>query len=110
MAAVERPELTVRPEWGQTGDVFFPVAALVEGEWWVLRINNFPNHPLWTLFVGGRPRFDLDDAPATWANPAGRDHKKMPADLAAEALRPVQEFVAYGSEYGVPCRNPRCCG
>ena len=49
MNDVERPELHIRPEWGQTGNVYFPVAAVVNGEWWVLRINNFPDHPLWTL-------------------------------------------------------------
>ncbi|GGM57615.1 hypothetical protein GCM10012275_30990 [Longimycelium tulufanense] len=107
---MEWPELTVRPEWGQTGNVYFPVAARVEGVWWVLRINSFPDHPLWTLFVDGRRRFDLNDAPPNWANPAGRDHKKLSTEVSAEALAPVRSFVAYGSELGRPCRNPFCCG
>lgn len=108
MNDVERPELHIRPEWGQTGNVYFPVAAVVNGEWWVLRINNFPDHPLWTLFVNGERRFDITDTPTTWANPAGREHKKLPPEVAAEALRPVERFVAYGSEIGCPCQEI-CC-
>jgi len=32
----------------------------VDGQWWVLRINSFPDYPIWTLFGGGERRFDVD--------------------------------------------------
>jgi hypothetical protein len=75
----------------------------------VLRVNHFPDHPLWTLFIDGKRRFDLDDAPPRWGRPAGAVLALADAD-AEEALAPVRDFVAYGSEVGRPCTNLFCCG
>lgn len=105
-----RPELLARPNWRRTGNAYFPVAALVDGRWWVLRINGFPDHPLWTLFVDGERRFDIDDAPAAWGEPADRSAPSLDDDTAERIVAPVQDFVAYGSEVGEPCDNPFCCG
>jgi hypothetical protein len=82
----------------------------VNGEWWVLRINAFPDHPLWTLFVAGERRFDVDDVPRPWGHPADANLPVLEAEQAAEALADVTGFVAYGSEAGNPCDNPYCCG
>ena len=42
--------------------------AIVQGHACRLRINDFPDEPLFTLTVGSN-RFDLDDAPAGWKIP-----------------------------------------
>ena len=106
----EHPELHEHPEWRQTGNAYFPVAARVHGRWWVLRINSFPDHALWTLFVDGERRFDIDDAPDPWGNPAAETHPSLNDRDRDDALAPVKAFVAYGSEVGEPCENPYCCG
>jgi hypothetical protein len=105
-----QPELGQRPAWKRTGNAYFPSAALVDGQWWVLRLNSFPDHPLWTLFVDGACRFDVDDAPATWGQPADDSLPHLSDQEAAEVLRPVRHLLAYGSETGDPCDNPFCCG
>lgn len=103
-------EFRVKPSWQRTGNAYFPTAARVDGKWWVLRVNAFPDHPLWTLFVGGERRFDLDDAPSSWGAVAGDDLPHLDAEEARNALSKVRDFVAYGSEVGEPCDNPFCCG
>ena len=84
----------------------FRYAAEVDGVWWVLRINPFPDHPLWTLFVDGRPRLDLDGTPPAW------DLREAPAldeATARIAVAPVEAFAVYGSEVSRPCDDPFCC-
>ena len=76
----------------------------------MLRVNNFPDHPLWTLLVDGQRRFDVDDAPAAWGNPADSSLPPLTLTEATDALSPVRTFIAYGSEVGQPCDNPFCCG
>ena len=104
------PEMHVRPQWRRTGNTHFPVAAIVEGHWWVLRINSFPDHPLWTLFVDGVRRFDIEDAPATWGQPADQSAPLLESRTAEEIVAPLRDFESYGSEIGEPCDNPFCCG
>jgi hypothetical protein len=106
---VSHSELTARPRWYRTDDPCFPVAAQLNGGWWILRLNDFPDHRLWTLFVGGQRRFDIDDVPATWGKPSCTT-AVLEAHDARAALAPVRDFVAYGSEIGQPCDNPFCCG
>ena len=106
---MEYPELAVQPPWRRTGNAFFPIAARVKGQWWVLRINSFPDHPLWTLFVDGGRRFDIDDAPSAWGDPS-KTVTFLDAAEASEAVRPVGHLEAYGSEASQPCDNPFCCG
>lgn len=110
MARQLPPEWDARPSWRRTGDPYFPVAALVDGRWWVLRVNSFPDHPLWTLFVDGERRFDVDDAPPAWGRPADPSLPRLDGELVGEVLAPVEGLIAYGSEVGQPCDNPFCCG
>ncbi|WP_280506231.1 hypothetical protein [Nocardia farcinica] len=100
---------TARPRWRRTGDARFPVAARVAGKWWVLRINPFPDHDLWTLFVDGAARFDLTAVPESWGEPSQTRRRLWPG-RARRVLRPVRGFAVYGSEVGEPCDNPFCCG
>ncbi|HVF04962.1 MAG TPA: hypothetical protein VNA20_08990 [Frankiaceae bacterium] len=105
-----RSEFGVSPAWRRTGNPYFPTAARVDGRWWVLRVNSFPDHPLWTLFVDGERRFDVDDAPARWGTPADDGLPKLAPAEVTEALAGLSDLVAYGSEVGTPCDNPYCCG
>ena len=70
MGTASHSEFLVRPQWHETGDACFPTAARVDEQWWVLRVNAFPDHPLWTLFVEGERRLDVDDTPPAWGRPA----------------------------------------
>jgi hypothetical protein len=107
---VQVDEADARPHWCRTGSAYFPFAAQVSGAWWVLRINNFPDHPLWTLFVDGVRRYDIDDLPPAWGNPASRNNPHLDSRTAADVLAPISAFVPYGSEVGQPCDNILCCG
>jgi len=107
---VSHVEIEQRPAWQRTGNAFFPVAARMRGGWWVLRLNNFPDHPLWTLFVRGERRFDVDDTPKAWGRPSDPKLSLLSDADAVDALAPVKDFIAYGSEVGRPCDNPFCCG
>jgi hypothetical protein len=109
LGRVDHPELTAQPRWRRTGNAFFPVVARVSGQWWVLRMNDFPDHPLWTLFVDGERRSDIDDTPPAWGKPS-KTVTFLEANDASGALTPVRHFVAYDSEIGQPCDNPFCCG
>ena len=56
----------VQVTWRETDDVDFPYEALVNGELWKLRINDFPEEPLFTLFIGEKEIGHLDDWPPYW--------------------------------------------
>ncbi|MFF3394412.1 hypothetical protein ACFYW1_26175 [Streptomyces sp. NPDC002669] len=103
-------ELRAEPRWRATGNTSFPAAAEVGGRWWVLRLNCFPDHPLWTLFVDGVGRFDTDGTPPAWGRPLTPSAPPLDARTGAELLGPLLDFAAYGSEAGDPCDNPFCCG
>ncbi len=45
----------------------FPFKATVDSHSWKLRINDFPNQPMYTLFIDNQPILTFDDKPATWS-------------------------------------------
>jgi hypothetical protein len=103
--------LTRPVEWRQADEAVFAYAARVDGAWWVLRRNSFPDHPLYTLFVAGVVAGDVQDlrtrAPA-WdldvtSRPALTDEQR------AEALESLRGLAQYGSEVGRPCDGDWCC-
>lgn len=55
--------------WSESGDPMRPLSAEVDGQSWVLRINDFPAEPLFTLFVDGEELGDLNEPPANWRMP-----------------------------------------
>lgn len=55
--------------WQETPDPFFPYAALIDGKRWVLRLNDFPEEPMFTLFVDSEEIGSFDDAPECWVLP-----------------------------------------
>lgn len=67
-------QLRAEVEWRETDDPEFPFESQIEGETWRLRLNDFPEEPMYTLFVGEDAIGDLDDWPKTWREaprPAG---------------------------------------
>lgn len=52
--------------WNETGDVFFPYEADVDGKRLSIRINDFPEEHLYTLLVDGEEVCDFDDWLENW--------------------------------------------
>ena len=52
--------------WVKTVDVDFPYETKVNEVLWQIRLNDFPEEPLYTLFIQGKPLFDFDDWPHNW--------------------------------------------
>lgn len=56
--------------WQETSDASFPYSASVDGDRWELRVNDWPDHPsVYTLFINGRLRREIDDWPTAWTRP-----------------------------------------
>jgi hypothetical protein len=55
--------------WEESEDVDFPYKADVDGIRWRLRINDFPDEPLFTLFIENQEWGHFDDLPPTWSIP-----------------------------------------
>ncbi|WP_459719826.1 hypothetical protein [Actinophytocola sp. KF-1] len=102
--------LTRAVVWRRTGAPVFVHAARVDGAWWVLRRNSFPDHPLFTLFVAGRVAGDVNDvrarAPAWDLEVGGRP--AVTEEERAELLAPLRGLGPYGSEVGRPCDGDWC--
>lgn len=58
--------------WEHIGDGELPYRAHVDGRTFVVRVNDFPAEPLYTLLVDGDPLTDLEDWPAAWVRPPVR--------------------------------------
>jgi uncharacterized protein YjaG (DUF416 family) len=52
--------------WDDTGDVFFPWSAQVDGERWRVRINDFPDEPMYSLEIEGVIVGDFNNWPEQW--------------------------------------------
>ncbi|MEU5811015.1 hypothetical protein [Streptomyces sp. NPDC047718] len=94
--------------WHATGSNVFPHAARVEGRWWVLRLNDFPEHPLHTLFVDGRCVADVNDDLADWQQLADPSLPVLTAPERAEVLGLMAGLGPYGAEHGSPCDGDWC--
>ena len=58
---------TLPIEWLETeGDVDFPYEAKVDGIHFRIRINDFPDEPLFSLMQEGTHIADFDDWPDIW--------------------------------------------
>ena len=55
--------------WSKTRDAEYPLAAVVNGETWQIRVNDFPEEELYTLLVDGRDVGSFDDWPTAWERP-----------------------------------------
>lgn len=52
--------------WAETDDPEFPYSAVVNDRRWLLRINDFPDEPLFSLIIDGKHVADFDDWPEHW--------------------------------------------
>ncbi|MER5354455.1 hypothetical protein ABT093_29505 [Kitasatospora sp. NPDC002551] len=104
-----RPELPAEVPWHDTDSNVFPHAARVDGQWWVLRLNGFPDHPLHTLFIDARVSLDLETLPVTWRLAGGRGTRPVLGEPErAEVIRLMVGLGPYGSEAGTPCTGDWC--
>ena len=102
--------LARRVVWRRTDVPVFVHAARVDGAWWVLRRNGFPDHPLFTLFVGGVVVGDVEDLPSrapSWDLDVA-DRLAVTAEERDELLAPLRGLGPYGSETGRPCDGDWC--
>lgn len=94
--------------WYRTRIDPFHRAAWIDGRCWVLRLNDFPEHPLYTLFVDGIVVGDLDDVPATWATFALRLLPVLDDERRAAVIELMAQLGSYGAEHGQPCDGDWC--
>lgn len=105
----DRVDYLARPiEWRRTDAPAFVFAARMDDAWWVLRLNGFPDHPLYTLFVAGVVVGDVEDlrivAPA-WDLSGERT---LSAGERDEVLTLMRGLGPYGAEVGQPCDGDWC--
>ncbi len=95
VVALRRPivaRLLTRPlPWTSTGDGEHPYRAEEDGHTYVLRVDDFPAEPLYTLLADGDELADLEDWPAAWRRPDLHTHAPHELDTAARRLRTLAE-------------------
>ncbi|MFE6844904.1 hypothetical protein [Streptomyces sp. NPDC057686] len=102
------PALPAQVSWNDTDTRVFRWAARAEGRWRVLRLNDFPEHPLHTLFIDGQVIGDLDDVPDTWRLWPATALPALTASERAEVLALMTGLGPYGTEAGTPCTGDWC--
>ena len=58
--------LTMPIIWKSAANAEFPWIALVDGRVLVIRVNDFPAEPLYTLFIDDTPAAHLEEWPPAW--------------------------------------------
>lgn len=82
----------------------FQYAARVDGvRWAVLRLNGFPDHPLYTMFIDGLRMFDTD-----LSVDGQGPHEPLTTDERQEVLTLMRGLGPYGAEIGRPCDGDWC--
>ncbi|RKE23472.1 hypothetical protein [Streptomyces sp. TLI_171] len=102
------PALPALVAWHTVDSNVFPYAARLDGRWLVLRLNDFPEHPLYTLFVDGQVIGDLNDVPSTWQL---RPRATLPVLTAQDRLTVLRLMTGrgpYGAEADAPCTGDWC--
>jgi hypothetical protein len=80
--------------WEHTGDGELPYRATVDGVELLLRVNDFPAEPLYTLLVKGQVQRDLEDWPAHWVRPGTPAHLLRAAGAAQVRRGRIDAIVA----------------
>ncbi|XVV00431.1 hypothetical protein ACQPW3_23670 [Actinosynnema sp. CA-248983] len=105
----DRANVLTRPvAWQRTGARVFTYAAHVDHTWWVLRLNGFPDHPLFTLFVGGEVVGDVEDVKTTAWDLDATHRPHLTDAQREEVLALMRGLGPYGSEVGRPCDGDWC--
>ncbi|MFI5981826.1 hypothetical protein ACIBEA_13215 [Streptomyces sp. NPDC051555] len=102
------PAVPAQVAWHSTGTGVFLYAARVEGRWLVLRLNDFPEHPLYTLFNDAQVIADVDDAPTGWQLSPRSALPVLSAPERAQVLAVMAGLGPYGAEAGAPCAGDWC--
>jgi hypothetical protein len=63
---VPYPYSTQNVNWTSTQNPEFPYHVVIDNVRWVIRLNDFPSNPLYTLLIDDRAVMDFDDWPYTW--------------------------------------------
>lgn len=53
-------------KWSRSGDPVMPWCTQVDQDKWAVRVNDFPDEHLYTLFVNGAEWESFDDWPPNW--------------------------------------------
>lgn len=61
-------------KWSHTGDAFVQFTATAGDRTLTVRVNDFPDEPLYTLLSDGRKLVDLEEWPALWVAPEIPQH------------------------------------
>ncbi len=67
-------------KWEKTDDAEYPYETEHKGELLKLRINDFPEEPLYTLFVNGEEVCDFDDWSENWTKNLNRPSGSLIAE------------------------------
>ena len=67
-------------KWNKTGDAEYPYESKHKVESLTLRINDFPEESLYTLFVNGEEVCDFDDWSENWTRNLIRPSGKLIAE------------------------------
>jgi hypothetical protein len=92
--------------WAHTGDGEHPFRAMAGGTELVVRVNDFPAEPLYTLLVDGQPFSDLEDWPASWLRPA-IPAPQLRRAAAARLARGRVDVIVAAAWAGILCELPR---
>lgn len=108
VAMTQPAALRMTVTWRRVRSSAFPWAASIGGAWHVLRLNDFPDHPLHTLFIEGACIGDLDDLPDGWHLDHGNLHGPLTPQERQRVLTLMRGLGPYGSEVGEPCDDGFC--
>lgn len=59
-------------KWNESNNSEYPFFIVIDRKTLVLRLNDFPEEPLYTLIVDGKEVIDLEGLPSTWQIPRYR--------------------------------------
>lgn len=68
----DHPETRRNVRWQAMDDPEVVGRAEIDGKVWLVRLNDFPDEPLYTLLIDGLETIHFNDWPPFWERPAGR--------------------------------------
>ena len=67
IAEEKRNYFAERIDWKKTSDTEYPYQTMFEGRELLLRLNDFPDEPLYTLIADGEEAADYEDWSPFWS-------------------------------------------